>query len=142
MFIGKENTFRNQHFNPMKKIIFTNKAPQALGPYSQAVEANGMLFVSGQVPINPETGKVIEGGIKEQTTQVLKNIGQILNFAGYGFPDVVKTTCLLQTMDDFAAMNEVYGTYFPENPPARAAFAVKSLPLNVLIEIEMVAVKA
>lgn len=125
----------------MKKIILTDKAPQAVGPYSQAVEANGMLFISGQVPMNPETGKVVDGGIKEQTTQVMKNIGEILNSAGYGYNDVVKTTCLLQDMGNFAAMNEVYGTYFPEDKPARAAFAVKNLPLDVLIEIEAVAAK-
>ncbi len=126
----------------MKKIISTSKAPKAIGPYSQAVEANGMLYVSGQVPLNPETGTVVEGGIKEQTTQAMKNIGEILKTAGYGYSDVVKTTCLLRTMDDFAAMNEVYGKYFPADQPARAAFAVKGLPLDVLIEIETVAAKS
>jgi len=126
----------------MKKIISTSKAPKAIGPYSQAVEANGMLYVSGQVPLNPETGTVVEGGIKEQTMQVMKNIGKILKTAGYDYSDVIKTTCLLRTMEDFAAMNEVYGKYFPEDQPARAAFAVKGLPLNVLIEIETVAAKS
>ncbi len=125
----------------MKKIIHTEKAPKAIGPYSQAVEANGTLYISGQVPINPETGKVAEGGIKEQTEQVMKNIGEILKEAGYTFADVVKSTCLLSDMNNFAAMNEVYGKYYPENSPARAAFGVVKLPLGVLIEIETVAVK-
>jgi 2-iminobutanoate/2-iminopropanoate deaminase len=125
----------------MKKIIHTEKAPKAIGPYSQAVEANGTLYISGQVPTNPETGKVAEGGIKEQTEQVMKNIGEILKEAGYTFADVVKSTCLLSDMNNFAAMNEVYGKYYPENSPARAAFGVVKLPLGVLIEIETVAVK-
>ena len=126
----------------MKKIIHTPQAPAAIGPYSQAVEVKGMLFISGQVAINPETGKVVDGGITEQTDQVMKNIGAILQEAGYGFSDVIKSTCLLSDMADFAAMNAVYGKYYPENPPARAAFAVKDLPLGVLVEIETIAVKA
>ncbi len=125
----------------MKKVIHTTKAPAAIGPYSQAVEANGMLFISGQVPIDPATGKIIEGGITEQTEQVMQNIGAILEEAGYGFPDVIKSTCLLSDMANFAAMNEVYGKYYAENPPARAAFAVKELPLGVLVEIETIAAK-
>ncbi len=125
----------------MKKIIHTEKAPKAIGPYSQAVEANGTLYISGQVPINPETGKVAEGGIKEQTEQVMKNIGEILKEAGYTFAEVVKSTCLLSDMNNFAAMNEVYGKYYLENSPARAAFGVVKLPLGVLIEIETIAVK-
>jgi len=125
----------------MKKIIHTEKAPKAIGPYSQAVEANGTLYISGQVPINPETGNVAEGGIKEQTEQVMKNIGEILKEAGYTFADVVKSTCLLSDMNNFAAMNEVYGKYYPQNSPARAAFGVVKLPLGVLIEIETIAVK-
>lgn len=125
----------------MKKIIHTLKAPAAIGPYSQAVEAGGMLFISGQIPINPETGKVIEGGITEQTEQVMQNIKAILNEAGYSFTDVIKSTCLLSDMANFAAMNEVYGKYYPKNPPARAAFAVKELPLGVLVEIETIASK-
>ena len=108
----------------MKKVVYTENAPKAIGPYSQAVEANGMLFISGQIPIDPATGKIIEGGIKEQTEQVMKNIGAILNAAGFSFQDVVKSTCLLSDMDNFAAMNEVYGRYYPENSPARAAYAV------------------
>ena len=125
----------------MKKIITTEKAPQAIGPYSQAVEVNGTLYISGQVPLDPDTMKVVEGGIKAQTEHVMKNIGAILEAAGYSFSDVVKSTCLLSDMANFKAMNEVYGSYYPENPPARAAFAVKELPLGVLVEIETVAVK-
>ncbi len=125
----------------MKRIIQTEKAPKAIGPYSQAVEVNGILYVSGQVPLNPETMKVVEGGIKEQTDQVLKNIGSILEAAGYSFADVVKSTCLLSNIENFSAMNEVYGKYYSENKPARAAFAVKDLPLGVLIEIETIATK-
>lgn len=125
----------------MKKIISTEKAPKAIGPYSQAVETNGILFISGQIPIDPATGKVVEGGITEQTEQVLKNIGAILLEAGYDYADVVKSTCLLSDMDHFAAMNAVYGKYYPENPPARAAYGVVRLPLGVLIEIETIAAK-
>jgi 2-iminobutanoate/2-iminopropanoate deaminase len=124
----------------MKKIIFTEKAPKAIGPYSQAVEINGTLYISGQVPVNPETGNIPEG-IKEQTEQVMKNIGAILEAAGYTFDNVVKSTCLLSDMDNFQAMNEVYGAYYKENPPARAAYGVVKLPLGVMIEIETIAVK-
>lgn len=125
----------------MKKVIFSEKAPKAIGPYSQAIEANGMLFISGQVPIDPATGKIVEGGIKEQTEQVMKNIGAILKAAGYNYSDVVKSTCLLSDMDNFAAMNEVYGSYYPENSPARAAYSVVKLPLGALIEIETIAAR-
>ena len=125
----------------MKKIIHTSNAPAAIGPYSQAVETNGMLFISGQVAIDPETGKVVEGGITGQTEQVMKNIGAILREAGYDFSDVIKSTCLLSDMSNFVAMNAVYGRYYPDNPPARAAFAVKELPLGVLVEIETIAAK-
>ena len=125
----------------MKKIISTTKAPGAIGPYSQAIEANGMLFISGQIPVDPATSKVVESDITVQTEQVMKNIGAILEEAGYSFSDVIKSTCLLSDMANFAAMNTVYGKYYPENPPARAAFAVKELPLNVLVEIETIAVK-
>jgi 2-iminobutanoate/2-iminopropanoate deaminase len=125
----------------MKKIIHTTEAPQAVGPYSQAVEANGMLFISGQIPIDPAIGKIVEGGIKEQTEQVMKNIGVILKVAGYSYADVVKSTCLLNDMDNFAAMNEVYGRYYAKNPPARAAYGVVRLPLGALVEIETIAAK-
>ena len=126
----------------MKKIISTEKAPKAIGPYSQAVESNGILYISGQIPINPETGKLIEGDIKEQTEQVMKNIEAVLEAAGYAFSDVVKSTCLLNDMNNFAAMNEVYGKYYQSDPPARAAYAVVKLPLGSLIEIETIAVKS
>ncbi|MEJ5267359.1 MAG: RidA family protein [Bacteroidales bacterium] len=124
----------------MKKVISTSKAPKAIGPYSQAIEINGMLFISGQIPVNPETGEIPEG-IQAQTEQVMKNIGAILKDAGYDYSNVVKSTCLLSDMANFKAMNEVYSKYYNENPPARAAFAVKELPLGVLIEIETIAVK-
>ncbi len=125
----------------MKTIIFTDKAPKAIGPYSQAVEINGILFISGQIPIDTSTSKIIEGGIKEQTEQVMQNIGAILAEAGYTFADVVKSTCLLSDMDNFTAMNEVYGKYYPENSPARAAYGVVRLPLGALIEIETIAAR-
>ncbi len=125
----------------MKKIIATTKAPGAIGPYSQAVEANGMLFISGQIPIDPAVGKIVEGDITAQTEQVMKNIGAILEAAGYSFANVVKTTCLLSDMSDFAAMNAVYGKYYQHDAPARAAYAVKGLPMNVMVEIETIAVK-
>lgn len=125
----------------MKRIISTTAAPGAIGPYSQAVEANGTLYISGQVPIDPATGKLVEGGITEQTTQALKNIRAILLAAGYTMDNVVKSTCLLSDMSDFKAMNEVYAQFYTSDQPARAAFAVKGLPLSALIEIETVAVK-
>ena len=125
----------------MKKVIATKNAPGAIGPYSQAIEVNGMLFISGQIPINPATGNIVEGGIYEQTEQVMKNLEGILTEAGYTFDDVVKSTCLLSDMANFAAMNEVYGKRFAQNPPARAAFAVRTLPKEVLVEIEMIAAK-
>jgi 2-iminobutanoate/2-iminopropanoate deaminase len=125
----------------MKRIIQTPEAPAAIGPYSQAVEVNGTIYISGQIPLDPKIMKVVEGGIKEQTEQVLKNIGAILKEAGYDYSDVVKSTCLLSDMANFKAMNEVYARYYAENPPARAAFAVKELPLGVLIEIETIASK-
>ena len=125
----------------MKRIIKTDNAPAAIGPYSQAVEVNNTLYISGQIPIDPKIGKVVEGGIIEQTEQVLKNIGAILKEAGYSYSDVVKSTCLLSDMANFKAMNEVYATYYPSEAPARAAFAVKDLPLGVLVEIETIAAK-
>lgn len=125
----------------MKRIISTEKAPAAIGPYSQAIEANGTLYISGQIPVDPTTSKIVEGGIKEQAEMVMKNIEAILTEAGYTFSDVIKSTCLLSDMSNFAAMNEVYGSRYKTNPPARAAFAVKELPLGVLVEIETIAVK-
>ncbi len=123
----------------MKKVISTTNAPGAIGPYSQAIENNGFLFVSGQVPIDPATGKLVEGDITAQTEQVLRNISAILDAAGYTIEDVCKTTVFLDDMGNFKAMNEVYSRYFTRNPPARAAFAVKELPLGAKIEIESVA---
>lgn len=125
----------------MKKIIHSEKAPKAVGPYSQAVQTGNLLFISGQIPLNAETGKVVEGGISEQTHQVLKNMGYILREAGYDFNDVVKCTVLLDNMDNFAPMNEVYGQYFTNNAPARAAYGVVRLPLGVMVEIECIASK-
>ncbi len=124
----------------MNKVINSENAPKAIGPYSQAIEANGMLFISGQIPVNPATGKIVEG-IEAQTKQVMENIGAILTEAGYTFKDVIKSTCLLSDMANFKTMNEIYGEYYKENPPARAAFAVKELPLSVMVEIETIAVK-
>ena len=125
----------------MKRIIHTANAPAAVGPYSQAVEAGGTLYISGQIPLDPATGKLVAEGISQQTEQVMKNIGAILKAAGYAFEDVVKSTCLLSDMANFKAMNEIYAGYYPAEQPARAAFAVKELPLGVLIEIETIAVK-
>lgn len=125
----------------MKRIINAKNAPAAAGPYSQAVEAGGILFVSGQLALNPLTGKLITGGIREQTEQVLRNIGAILEAAGYNYNDVVKSTVLLSNIEDFKAMNEVYAKFYPSDQPARVAYAVKDLPLGALIEIETIAVK-
>lgn len=125
----------------MKRVILTELAPVPVAPYSQAIEKNGFLFISGQVPVNPETGKVVEGGIAEQTMQVLENVKAIVEAAGYTMDDMVKTTCLLSSISDFKAMNEVYARYFTGNQPARAAYAVKDLPLGVMIEIEGIAAR-
>lgn len=125
----------------MKRIIKTSQAPAAIGPYSQAVEVGGTLYISGQIPLNPQTMTIVEGGIQEQTEQVLKNIGAILKEAGYDYCDVVKSTCLLSDMANFKAMNEVYGKYYSVDAPARAAFAVKDLPMGALVEIETIAAK-
>jgi len=125
----------------MKKVIYTSNAPEAVGPYSQAIEINGTLYISGQIPIVPDTGNIVEGGIREQTEQVLQNIRAILEKAGYEPADVVKSTCLLNDMDNFGEMNKVYAGFYPVDPPARAAYQVVKLPLGVMIEIETIAVK-
>ena len=125
----------------MKKVISTKKAPGTVGPYSQAVEVNGTLYISGQVPIDPETGKLSGDTITEQTEQVLKNIRFVVNAAGYSMKEIVKTTCMLQDMNDFAEMNKAYEKFFPDDPPARAAYEVAKLPLNVKIEIEAIAAR-
>ena len=121
------------------KAISTNNAPAAIGPYSQAIEVNGFVFASGQLPIDPETGKFPEGGIKEQTTQSIKNAQKILEAAGTDLKHVVKTTVYLANMSDFAAMNEVYSQFFTEPFPARSAVAVKDLPKGAMVEVEVMA---
>lgn len=125
----------------MKKVIFTEKAPAAIGPYSQAIEANGMVFMSGQIPVNPATGEFVEGGIVEQTTQVFENIKNVLAEAGLTTANVVKTTVFLADMSLFADMNSVYAKYFDGAFPARSAVAVKALPKGALVEIECIAVR-
>lgn len=125
----------------MKKVINSPKAPKAIGPYSQAIEVNGFVYISGQLPVDVNTGKFVEGGIKEQTEQSLKNIGYILEEAGLTYDNVVKTTCLLSDITNFGQMNEVYAKYFTGECPVRAAFAVKDLPMGALVEIEVVAAK-
>ncbi len=122
----------------MIKKVATDKAPAAIGPYSQAIIADKFLFASGQIPINPETGAVEAVTIEDQTTQVMKNIGAVLIEAGCGYENVVKTTCFLAEMSDFAAFNSVYEKYFP-NKPARSCVAVKQLPKDVLCEVEVIA---
>ena len=120
------------------KTIYTSNAPAAIGPYSQAVQAGNLLFASGQVPLSPQTGQVVGSSITEQAEQVMHNIGAILTEAGTDFTHVVKTTCFLADMNDFAAFNEIYGKYFTEKP-ARSCVAVKTLPKNVLAEVELIA---
>lgn len=124
----------------MKKVIATPNAPAAVGPYSQAIELNGTLFISGQIPIIPATGAIAEG-IEEQTRQCLKNVGAILEEAGLSYNDVVKTTVLLDDINNFGAMNAVYAEFFPEMKPARACFQVVALPKGVQVEIEAIAGK-
>ncbi len=123
----------------MFKIIQTDKAPSAIGPYSQALIHGNMLFASGQIPINPENGQVVEGDITLQATQVMKNIAGLLDAAGITFANVIKTTCFLKSMDDFAPFNEVYAAYFV-GKPARSCVAVQKLPKDVLCEVEIIAV--
>ena len=123
------------------KTIHTNNAPAAIGPYSQAIEVNGFIFASGQIPINPSTGNFVEGGIKEQTKQAITNAKNILKEAGTDLAHVVKTTVYLANMADFAAMNEIYATFFQQPFPARSAVAVKDLPKSALVEVEVLAYK-
>lgn len=124
----------------MKNVVSTEKAPKAIGPYSQAIEAAGLLFLSGQIPIVPATGEICAGGIEEQTAQVLSNIEAILAAKGLGFADVVKTTVFLADMNDFATVNGIYAKAFVENPPARSCVQVARLPKDVKVEIETIAV--
>ena len=125
----------------MKKVLSTTDAPAAIGPYSQAIEVNGFLFCSGQIPLSSVKDAPIPGDIQGQTTQVMKNVGAILNAAGLNFSNVVKTTIFLTDMNDFAAVNEIYGKHFPENPPARSTVAVAGLPRGVKVEIECLATR-
>lgn len=123
----------------MKEIISTVKAPGAIGPYSQAVKAGGMVFCSGQIPLDPATGEFVSDDITEQTEQVLKNLGEVLAAAGSSFANVVKTTIFLADMNDFTAVNQVYGRYFSDNKPARATVQAARLPRDAKVEIECIA---
>jgi 2-iminobutanoate/2-iminopropanoate deaminase len=124
----------------MKEIVSTEKAPGAIGPYSQAIKANGLVFCSGQIPIDPATGEFVEGGVAEQTEQVFKNLIAVLEAGGTNLEGVVKTTVFLADMNDFGAMNEVYGRYFNANKPARATVQAARLPRDARVEIECIAV--
>ena len=123
----------------MKQTVQTEQAPKAIGPYSQAIKANGFVFASGQIPIIPETGEFVAGGIVEQTEQVIKNLSRVLEAAGSGLDRVVKTTVFLADMEEFVAMNQVYGKYFSEEPPARATVEAAGLPRGARVEIEAIA---
>ena len=125
----------------MKTIVATDKAPAAIGPYSQGITAGSLTITSGQLPVDPATGAFAEGGIGAQTRQSLENVKAVLAAAGLGMENVIKTTVFLKDMNDFAAMNEVYATFFPSNPPARSAVEVARLPKDAMIEIEAIAVK-
>jgi len=126
----------------VKDIVQTDGAPHAIGPYSQAIKANGLIFASGQIPTDPATGQFVSGGIAEQTEQVLKNLQAVLQAAGSDLNRIVKTTVFLADMDEFAAMNEVYGRFFPEQPPARATVEAARLPRDARVEIEAIALGA
>ena len=125
----------------MKKVIHTDKAPKAVGPYSQAVSTGNLLFTAGQVAIDPATGKLVEGGIRDQTRQVMENLRAILTAARTDFTKVVKSTVFLQDIKTFANFNQVYAAYFPSEPPARSTFQVGALPLGAMVEIEMIALQ-
>ena len=122
----------------MKKIVSTEKAPAAIGPYSQAIQFSGLLFVSGQVALDPETGEFVEGGIEEQTEQVLKNLRAIIEEGGMSLKDVLKCSCFLKNMDDFVTFNSVYDNYFGANPPARETVEVARLPEDALVEVSAI----
>lgn len=123
----------------MKKVVYTEQAPKAIGPYSQAIKANGFLFVSGQLPVNPETGEFATGGVAEQTRQSLENLKAILAAESLSFAEVVKTTVFLKDMNNFAAVNGIYAEYFTQQPPARACVEVARLPKDAMVEIELIA---
>jgi 2-iminobutanoate/2-iminopropanoate deaminase len=124
----------------MEKVIETKLAPQAIGPYSQARLSGSYLFSSGQIPIDPQTGALVQGGIEVQVKQVMENLKQVLIAAGLGFDQVIKTTVFITKMDDFNVVNKIYGSYFANNKPARSCVAVTSLPKGALLEIELIAV--
>ena len=126
----------------MRKPITTDKAPQAIGPYSQAIAAGQLLFLSGQTPLDPATGKLVDGGIAEQTHRVMSNLRAVLTAAGASFDNVVRTTIFLADMNDFAAVNEVYGSYFENPAPARACVQVAELPMKARVEIDAIALLA
>lgn len=121
-------------------VVSTAGAPAAIGPYSQGIKANGFLFTAGQIPLDPETKALVSGAITEQTERVMQNLAAILAAGGSSFDRVVKTTCFLANLDDFAAFNAVYGTYFTSNPPARSTIQVAKLPMGALVEVECVAI--
>lgn len=123
----------------MREILKSENAPKAVGPYSQGVKVNGMVFTSGQLPIDVKTGRFVEGGVREQTVQSLKNVKAVLEAAGTGLDKAVKATVYLSDINDFAPFNEEYAKFFPGEPPARSAFEVAALPLGALVEIEMIA---
>ncbi|HPD65014.1 MAG TPA: RidA family protein [Bacteroidia bacterium] len=125
----------------MKTVIFTEKAPRPIGPYSQAIKFENMLFISGQIAINPETGQLIEGDIQQQTHQVFNNLSEILKAAGYSFQDVVKVSVFLTDIRQFSTVNQIYSTYFTEKPPAREILQACALPMNAGIEISVIALK-
>jgi 2-iminobutanoate/2-iminopropanoate deaminase len=124
-----------------KNVIATDNAPKAIGPYSQAVEANGFVFVSGQIPLDPKTGTVVTGDIREQTKRVMENGKAILAAAGCALSNVVRSTIYLKSISDFSIVNEIYGSYFPTDPPARSTVEVSKLPKDVALEIDFVAIK-
>jgi 2-iminobutanoate/2-iminopropanoate deaminase len=126
----------------MRQRITTDGAPGAVGPYSQGIIAGDLVLCSGQVGLDPATGRLVEGGIEAQAERALKNLGAVLDAAGSGFADVVKTTCFLADIEDFAAFNAVYARFFTDPPPARSTFAVKALPLGASVEIEAIAVRS
>ncbi len=126
----------------MKRAVTTAEAPAAIGPYSQAVEANGLVFLSGQIPLDPKTGKLVAGGIAEQTAQVMKNLRAVLDAAGCAFDDVVQATVYVADLADFATVNQVYGQHFHDVKPARATVQVAALPAGALVEVALVAAKS
>jgi 2-iminobutanoate/2-iminopropanoate deaminase len=126
----------------MRRVIATDQGPKAIGPYSQAIKTNGFVFLSGQIPLDPSTQQLVTGDVAAQTERVLQNITAILNAAGSSLPQVVKTTVFLKSMNDFSAMNEVYGRHFTADPPARSTVEVARLPKDVLVEIDVIALAA